>query len=190
MMSRISFFLFFLFALCLISCKSLENLSFSKLPMDPLCCSNINLLNGTYFNNPDSFSDKVFISEPPSIQDIGLFNKMLFRKFNLGNVANQKINICFLSKNKINLTLSEQDTTVVSWTINGKFKSGYFYGRQKYVVIPFIPLLWGYRFQRFRIGSSGEYLILNFRTNQWAAGPFFGYSENGTFSAIYKKLKE
>ena len=185
---KISLLLLSLSFLCLSSCKSLKNLAFSNQPIDTLSYSGSDLLSGTYSNAPDTSVNKIAIGPHyPSFSQTSLFNKMSFRKQNTANPEKQKLCISILSKNRLKLILLEENKPVEELTIRGKFASGYFYGRQKIFLLPFIPLLWGYRFERFRIGRSGEHLIINFRTNQWAFGLFFGYSENGTFSGLYRK---
>ena len=80
------------------------------------------------------------------------------------------------------------DKFVFSKNIRGKFRNGYFYRRPKVYVMPLIPLLFGYNFERTRIGiTTNEDLIIDYTINMWGFALVAGSAEKGATSSIYKK---
>jgi len=69
------------------------------------------------------------------------------------------------SKDEITFNLCDERGLVRSKTIRGKYKHGYFYSRQKMVLVPFFPLFFHYNFQRFRVGPADNSLVVHERRN-------------------------
>lgn len=69
------------------------------------------------------------------------------------------------SKDKITFNLYDERGLVRSKTIRGKYENGYFYSRQKMVLVPFFPLFFHYNFQRFRVGPADNSLVVHERRN-------------------------
>lgn len=60
--------------------------------------------------------------------------------------------------------------------------------RQKRGIYPFIPLIFGYDFGRFRIGTDRNNIIMDFYENTWVPGFMVGESSKGDYLGIFKRL--
>jgi hypothetical protein len=77
---------------------------------------------------------------------------------------------------------------VFSKKIHGKFKNGFFYLRQKFYILPLIPILFGYNFERARIGKTMDSnLIIDYTVNSWGLALVAVGSDKGVASTIYKR---
>ena len=107
------------------------------------------------------------------------------------NLSNEKwIKIEFNTQETATISMYHNDKFLFSKDIHGKFKNGYFYLQPKVYVIPFIPLIFGYNFQRTRIGkTTDEGLLIDYKVNRWGFALIAGSQESGNASSIYAKKK-
>ena len=97
------------------------------------------------------------------------------------------VKIEFLSSKKATVSFYHNERFVFSKNINGRFKNGYFYLRPKIFVIPIVPLVFGYNFERTRIGKSGSNLLIDYSVNRWGFALVAGSSDKGYTSSVYRK---
>jgi len=123
------------------------------------------------------------------------YQNFLFDRFRLAPYKNHakspneyKVEIDPVDEHKIILKLVEGSRIIKTKTIRGKYKNGYFYTRCQVIVMPFVPLLFGYRVQRQRIGLEEDMLIVDLRESRWAFSILAGQSENSQQEAKYKKI--
>ncbi len=186
------------------SCTSLSELGLQDYPKEQLSKSNYLELNGTYSSQNDTVSGKLIhlpydgYSEQERLNNFNILHQILlsvpqsaFREEDGQRIEpNEKwVKIEFVSKKKAIISLYHNDRFVFSKKIHGKFKNGYFYLRPKIWIIPLIPLVFGYDFERARLGKSGDYLTIDYRINMWGFAIAAGSSEKGYASSIYKKKK-
>ena len=119
---------------------------------------------------PAFFAGQYTIKTPdlyaPSLWDIVAPYQGAWRKGNTRPTVTRDslyIDIHPSSKDKITFTLYDEQGLVRSKTIRGKYKDGYFYSRQKMVLVPFFPMLFHYNFQRFRIRQADHHLVIHER---------------------------
>ena len=177
----------------LTSCSSLSKLGIQDYKSDYLLESDYNKLNGTYCNYP--YKAKGEIKQLPysgKSKHLRLFNHFVIGKWNgrEEDFRNQSIKIEFVNNNKAIVTLFRDDEILVTQKIKGHFKKGYFYSRPKIIIIPIIPLIFGYYFDRYRIGKHEDYLTIDYTVNKWMSGFVVGESSKGFSSSIFKQKKE
>lgn len=187
------------------SCTSLSKLGLQDYPKDQLTKNNYHELNGTYFSQNDTIRGELVhfpydgYSEQERLQNFNILHQLLlsvpqsaFRGEDGQRIEpNEKwITIEFVSKNKAIISLYHNERFVFSKKIHGRFKKDYFYLRPKIWVMPLIPLVFGYDFERARLGKSGDYLTIDYRINMWGFVIAAGSSEKGYASSIYKKKGE
>ncbi len=99
----------------------------------------------------------------------------------------QWVKIALRSKKRLTLSLYHNDRFIFSKIVHGKFKNGYFYVRPKVFIYPFVPLVFGYNFERARMSISGNDLILDYSVNRWGFAIAAGSSDVGHVSSIYRR---
>jgi len=163
-------------------------------------------LNGTYYNSFDTIVVEIIGQNPYNAlirykrHVTALSQLFIYIPQKVSRDENDKwidlkeksINIEFNSKKQVTISMFHDDKCTFSKNIHGKFKNGYFYLRPKIYVIPLIPLVFGYNFERARIGKTlYDDLIIDFTVNSWGGVIMAGSPavERGTTSSIYKKVK-
>jgi len=103
------------------------------------------------------------------------------------NPNEKYIKIEFQSTKHATISMYHNDKFVFSKRIHGKFKNGYFYLRPKAYVLPFIPLIFGYNFERARLGKTMENnLVIDYTVNRWGFALVAGSADKGVATTIYK----
>ncbi|MHC1703257.1 MAG: hypothetical protein AB9846_05055 [Tenuifilaceae bacterium] len=177
--------------IALASCTSLSKIGIQEYKSENLSKSDFAKLNGIYRNYPDTAIGQIKESPyPRNSEHLSLFNQFVIGQWGGTQEVFEKqlIKIEFLNHRKAIITLTENEKTLETKIIRGRFKDGYFYSRPKTIIIPIIPLLFGYYFNRFRIGRNGKYLTIDYTVNKWMAGFVVGESSKGHYSSIYKEL--
>lgn len=186
------------------SCTSLSKLGLNDYPNDKLSEHNFHELNGIYSNCHDTIIGRLEHAPYDGYSELEMLNSQdiisqlflktpesSFREVN-GKIIkpNEKwIKIEFLSKRKAIVSMYHNDRFVFSKIIHGKFRNGYFYLRPKIFIIPLVPLVFGYYFERARIGKSSEDLLIDHTINMWGFAIAAGSSEKGYTSSVYKRNK-
>lgn len=153
-------------------------------------------LAGTYESMPVPIEEAEHVNEPTGVGNtIYSYQNFLFDRFRMAptknyaeNATEYLVEIEPVDKNKIILRLLRGSEVVKTKKIRGKYKDGYFYRRCQFVVFPFIPILFGYRIERQRIGLEENMLIVDLRENRWAFFIIAGQYENSQHRAKYKKI--
>lgn len=183
-----------IFSALLLGCKSLSKIKTIEIPSENLTELNYNELNGTYSNYPEKFIGGI-VKTPknyhPPISIIGLYGNDFDYSHRLPewDEKKRKINLKFISNKKLQLTLYQKDSIVGKKVIKGKLKNGFFYSKRKTRIYPIPPLIFGYEFEKFRIGKNKNFIILDYSTNIWVGGFMVGESEKGNYSAIFKRVE-
>ena len=188
--------------LLLTSCTSLSKLGLKDYPNDRLSKHNYHELNGIYSNCHDTILGRLEhapydgYSEPEMLNSQDIISQLFFnppessyREID-GKIIqpNEKwIKIEFLTKRKAIVSMYHNDRFVFSKIIHGKFRNGYFYLRPKIFIIPLVPIVFGYYFERARIGKSSKNLLIDYTINMWGFAIAAGSSEKGYTSSVYKR---
>ena len=146
------------------SCAVIKNTEQPNL--DKIDTANLKNVEGKYFNTPIGYKhDSVGWVN-------GNFNQSLWCQMDKykdwkQDWRNQTIVLKVISDKKIMAELYEGGKLINQKILKGKIKEGYFYGRPFFILIPFIPIVWGYDTHRFRIGLMDTTLIVDRKTNYW-----------------------
>lgn len=156
---------------------------------------NLERLEGIYESMPVQIEELEHFNEHIGIGDTPHQN-FLFDRFRLAATKDHAasahkyvVKIDVVDENKILLELMSGSETIKTLKIRGKYKNGYFYRRPQVVVVPFVPLLFGYRIQKQRIGIEEDMLIVDLRENRWAFFLLAGQNENSQHEAKYRKIE-
>ena len=186
-----NYILYILSILLLTACTPLANLSPAKYPIEPIKKEEFQKLNGTYKN----FQDAVFGQVEHFPDNVKNGNnkcliERLFMIFPNKTYKSTTVEIKFISRKKAVVNAYQNDTIIFSKKIRGRFKKGYFYIRPKILIIPFYPILFGYGFERTRIGKSGNDLVVDYTIKSWGFLLIAGGEERGATTSIYKSIKK
>lgn len=152
------------------------------------------LIAGLYESMPARVGEIEYLREPISAGNIS-DQHFLFNRFKLsssgeysGVASDYLVQLEPINKNTIHLNLIEDSKIIKTRKIKGRYEDGYFYIRRKFIVVPFFPLLFGYRVQRQRIGLENGHLVVDLRRNIWMSFLVAGRSENSQQEARYRKI--
>ncbi len=183
----------FLLLICFAGCKPLSKMGLENHRVTPVTGSEFTRLNGLYRNVSDTVDGRVVFApygrfdDTTSVDLLGhLYYNVPWKKRAWGDSTSQ-IALEFQSPTKVNVSLYKADTLVKTWTLKGKFKKGFFYLRPRVWAAPFIPVFFGYNFERAAIGISAGGLVLKYTINYWAFALVAGSSEVGSVSAFFKE---
>jgi hypothetical protein len=99
----------------------------------------------------------------------------------------QTVTIDFLSDKKGLAKLWDNGEVRKTKTIRGKIRDGYFYRRPYFFAVPLIPLIFGYKTYRYRIGINGDSIVVDYRWNFWAFAIASGNYSHGQSNSIFEK---
>jgi hypothetical protein len=197
------FYIFATLTLITTSCKSLSNVGGNNFQVVDLIKDDFKQLNGTYSNSFDTIVGTINHSPYDGFSDeqrVTVLSQLFYNvpekawRDENGKMINHKekwIKIEFNSKKQATISMYHNDKLVFSKKIHGKFKNGYFYLRPKMYVIPLFPLVFGYNFERARMGkTTDDDLVIDYTVNMWGFAVFAGSADKGATSSIYKKKKE
>jgi hypothetical protein len=185
---RISFILFL--TVTISSCAVIKDSKLSNNDFVNLTKENYKKLKGTYTNYPDTSIGEFLVKphgRPFSPETLWRLLKRpsIYREDSL---KIQCVKIEFLSHKKVMLKLIKSDSTLDSKIIKGRIKNGYFYRRQKFLIMPLFPAFFGYGSERYRLGLDNNLLIIDYRLEDWWFVIFAGSSRNKTCNSKYKKI--
>lgn len=182
------------------SCNPLSKITNNNIQTEFITNNDYLKLNGVYSNSYDTI-----IGDIKHFPGDGLNNfqriTILYQLFwyNYPETAwrdenNQMINpkekwikIELQSKKHGIISMYHNDKCVFSKNIHGKFKNGYFYLRPKNYVIPLFPLLFGYNFERARLGKTIENnLVIDYAVNRWGYALVAGSEDKGVATSVFK----
>lgn len=183
-----------------IGCKPLARIGNEGLETEMISKDNFEELNGIYSNQSDTVIGR--IKEDYKVRTTDLETTILdellwmvpetaYRGEDGEAIKAEETwtSIEFYSKKRANIRLYHNDKVVCAKKIRGRFKNGYFYLRPKILILPLIPLFFGYSFERTRIGKSGDYLIIDSSGNTWMIAFISGAMNRGHTSASFEKQK-
>jgi len=99
----------------------------------------------------------------------------------------QSVTFEFLSDKKGVAELWDNGELKKSMKIRGKIKDGYFYRRPYFVAMPLIPLIFGYKTYRYRLGINGDLMVIDYRWNYWAFAIAAGGSGRGQSNSSFER---
>jgi len=177
-----------------ISCKPLKKLGLKNYPPEQISILDFKKLNGSYSNYPDTANGKIVDDAPHNRHG---YHLSLFNQFSIGPESgvpevykNEVVELTFTSNRKGIISLYKNDSLLHSEKIRGSIKRNYFYVRPKILVLPFVPILFGYQFQKLRIGISNENLIVDYNSTWFLCFFGFGSARHGYYSSVYNKISE
>jgi hypothetical protein len=192
-------FVWVMIIVVLSSCTSLSELGLENYPNDELSKTNYSDLNGTYSNSHDTIFGELKhipyngfdeLEQQTIISQLFIFIPESFYRGNYGEIIPPEekwVSFEFISDKKANVSLYQNDSFIFSKEIHGKFKDGYFYLRPKWYIIPLVPFVFGYSFERARIGKSGTSLLIDYSVNMWGFAVFAGSSDKGYSSSVFEQ---
>jgi len=193
-------YVFAILIICLTSCSPLSKIVYTNIQNQAITNDDYTKLNGIYSNSYDTiiggikhfpFDGKddydritilyqLFCYNYPETAWRDEYNEMI-------NPLEKWIKIEFHSKDYATISFYHNDVFVFSKRIHGEFKDGYFYVRPKVYVLPLIPLLFGYNFERARLGKTiDNNLVIDYSVNRWGFALVAGSSDKGIATTIYK----
>jgi hypothetical protein len=99
----------------------------------------------------------------------------------------QTVTIDFLSNKKAVAKLWDNGEVKKTKTLRGKIRDGYFYRRPYFFAAPLIPLIFGYKTYRYRIGLNGDSIVIDYRWNFWAFAIASGNYSHGQSNSIFAR---
>jgi hypothetical protein len=101
---------------------------------------------------------------------------------------NQIVILTFVSDKRAKAELWDNGKLKKTKKIRGEIKDGYFYRKPYFVAIPLVPLFFGYKTYRYRIGLSDNSIVVDYKWNNWGFLVVAGnYSEGQSRSVFEKK---
>lgn len=193
-------FLAFALALSVTSCSPLSKIGNQGFNVDQLQPDSLQALNGTYSNIPDSIIREIIhgSNEISDFQQLTILEQFFWSipetagRDSTGEYVDPQtmhVTIKFQTPKRATVSLYHNERFIFSKNIRGKFKNGYFYIRPKILIVPLIPLVFGYHFERARIGKLNNKLVIDYTISRWAFALVAGSSDKGISSSIYKPLK-
>jgi hypothetical protein len=185
--------------LAVTSCKPLSKIGNKNVKTEYITKDNFKRLDGTYANSFDSTIGQIVHSPYNGInndEQITILSQLFLNypetawRDKNGVFIDSKekwIKLDFQSKNLAIVSMYHNNNFLFSKKIRGKFKNGYFYVRPKNFVVPLIPLVFGYNFERARMGISVDHLIIDYRVNRWGVALVAGSADKGYVSSLFKK---
>mgnify|MGYP001769586606 CR=1 FL=1 len=143
--------------------------------------NNVEIFNGTYQN----FSVDSTNRRTPS----------LWMVFGIENYSNSDwretiVELEFINKNTAKVKLISKDGKVLkSKRIYGRIDDGYFYVRRKFLLVPFVPFVFGYINEKSRFCLADNFLYIESSWNIWGFAVVAGTDEKEQISFRCVKLK-
>jgi|JI10StandDraft_1071094.scaffolds.fasta_scaffold1232100_1 hypothetical protein len=100
---------------------------------------------------------------------------------------NQTVTINFISDRKAKAELWVNGELKKTKKIRGKIKDGYFYRRPYFVAIPLVPLFFGYKTFRYRIGLTDNAIVVDYKWNFWGFVVIAGNYSEGQSNSVFNK---
>lgn len=140
--------------------------------------SHVNNLDSVYEN---LYDDSIKINYPPTLWGYITGNH------NEGNEGTA-VKVSFKTK-KIEIDLLNRDREIINTKIiKGKLKGDYFYLNRKFMIYPFIPIVFGYTNEQHRFCLTEEFLYFDYTWNIWGFAVFGGTNSKGEKSFRFKKV--
>lgn len=152
-----------IFCLLFISCRSFKDTGNDK--VTPLVKSNLSILNGTYAN--------VAVYDSTDYSGWSLWTSIFEEPSYLENWQNCTVELKTKNNRAIKAKLLLNNKVIKERVIHGKIKNGYFYRRPVFFLVPFFPVLGGYKHSRSRISIANEYIIADKKL--YGIGMFLGF---------------
>jgi hypothetical protein len=160
--------------------------------IEKISSSEFSKLDGEYRNQMDSLYGRIEHSPYRGVPEdrLKLCDRLFLIPPDSGYYQNVVVRLEFISRNKANVKVRNDQGLISSKSIKGKFKNGYFYLRPKGFIIPFFPIYYHHNFERARIGKSVKGLIVDHTINSWGFALFAGSSDFGRSTSTYKEVNE
>ena len=174
--------------LILQSCSTFKNIADNQ--ANQITKENFTEINGLYLNQPSNTKEISF----ERTAGPGCFSTSLWEN-KYGCLSNKRqkdtafgtIKIDFVNRRKIRLTLIKDYEPQQTKNLKGRVKDGYFYGKHRFMVYPFIPLYFGYSSYRYRISKTEHGIAMDSKWSYWGFALFGGGDGKGEFLTEYSK---
>jgi hypothetical protein len=166
------------------SCAALKDINQDE--EEPLTSENVSKLGGLYKLESENRVESNFSGDHGK-----LYNnfKVLYTTDLEEPLHQYTVRLNVLSPKKIKLELYKNGSLMATKTRKGRIEDDYFYCRYQLFVLPFIPVIGGYRAQRQRLAIKGDTLILDFRENYWMVALIAGQWDNRQTRYYYRKIE-
>lgn len=148
--------------------------------------SNFREFKGEYSNVAIDTSDVSYVPKFISLWSVANYYDKI--SVNQTNWKKQTVKIYFLRNDKMCFQLYDEGRFISQKILTGRIKDDYFYESLHGFIVPFIPLWFGYDFERRRIGFKENQLIIDISESYWMAALIAGNSYKKQRVLGYKKI--
>jgi hypothetical protein len=147
--------------------------------------------NGEFPNYPDSSSGtiiKAMVSN--NFEPLTLWSQLDgFKEVGTEQTFRQQtVTVEFESNKRAVAKLWENGEVKKTKTLRGQIRNGYFYRRPYFIAVPLIPLIFGYKTFRYRVGLEGGMIVVDYKWNYWAFAIAAGnYGRGQSHSSFHRK---
>ncbi len=158
--------------------------------VDSLSPKDYRALNGVYNNEADTtFGYHYSFNDNHDLELLDHFFRHIPLKARWYNdsiipQSEKRVILEALNPKKILVSLYQQDRFIYAKAIKGRYKKGYFYVRGKNIIYP-LPILFGYHFQKARIGKTGTDLLIDYRRKFWVFAVVAGGAAKDKTSSLF-----
>jgi len=174
--------------LLLVSCKSLTNLSPSS-DITYITKDNFAILSGKYSNRQDTCFGTIEHSpnRPNNENNIPLISRLFMFHEDFDYLGQQSISLEVISPRSLAVSMYQNDTLLMTKTIRGNIRNGYFNVHRKVFLIPIVPLFIWFHNEKVRLSIANNQLILDHNLN--SCGLFFivGGETKGRQTVLFNK---
>jgi len=103
------------------------------------------------------------------------------------SIREQSVTLDFVSKKRAIAKLWDRSELRETKTIRGRIKDGYFYRRPYFFAVPLVPLFFGYKTYRYRVGISDDSIVVDYRWNFWGFAIAAGSYGRGKSNSIFER---
>lgn len=183
-MGHVKTLLLLLVLACITSCATLKETSLNE--HEPLSLGNIDNLGGVYGLKSENRVESNFSGDHGKLYN----NFKLVYTTDIEEPLHQyTVRLQVLSPRKIKLDLLKDGSLIATKTRKGRIEDDYFYCNYQLFVLPFVPVLSGYRAQRQRVAIKGDTLIVDFRENYKMIALLAGQWDNRQTRYYYRKIE-
>jgi len=146
-------------------------------------------LNGQFSNYPKVSSGTSRTDWSSTFEPISLWSQIDGHR-QVGaedSLREQRVTLDFVSKRRAVAKLWDQSELKETKKIKGRMKGGYFYRRPYFFAVPLVPLFFGYKTYRYRIGMGSDSIVVDYRWNFWGFAVAAGSSGCGRSHSVYQR---
>ncbi|MFN8336751.1 MAG: hypothetical protein U0U09_16590 [Cyclobacteriaceae bacterium] len=119
--------------------------------------------------------------------------KLLWTQLTGGKQRSNKgysVNIQFTSPRRALAKLYDGDSLIASVKLKGHTGDHFFYSKSRIKIIPFFPLVFGYRTYAFRIALRGDNLVIDYNWAYSMSTLIVGAGEDGLSREVFRRISK